>query len=215
VQRVDVARPQRSQVLQRPDRAAQHRRVLAGVGPLVDAEAGGEALELRQAGRQVAVVEEHRLAVPGDQVGGHAGHVVEGDGQEEHGVDVRLLGQQAVERRPPARGDQGLRRPADQALAERLRLPGGGLRVRGGGTPQAAGGIAQGLEQVALALDRVGDGPPPQRLDGRALIGGHDQLDADLVQALEQLPPRRRAAERLLEIKRRGDDQEFHDEFVL
>ena len=63
----------------------------------------------------------------------------------------------------------------------------------------------------ALALDpgRVRRGAPPGRLDRPAAVRRHDQVDADLVQALPELPPRRRAAVAEVEVDRGRDGEDL------
>jgi hypothetical protein len=64
-------------------------------------------------------------------------------------------------------------------------------------------------EALALEYGRVRRGAATTATRPRGLVGRDDQVDADLVEALPQLPPRRRAAVPEVEIDRRGDREDL------
>src|SRR5215218_6893017 len=64
-------------------------------------------------------------------------------------------------------------------------------------------------ERLAFVEGRVGSRAPPRRLNGSAAIRRDDEIDADLVHALPELPPRGRAPIAEVEVDRRGDGENF------
>src|SRR6185437_1890827 len=62
-------------------------------------------------------------------------------------------------------------------------------------------------ERLALVKGRVRRGAPPRRLDRPAAVGGHDEVDTLLAEALPELPPGGGAAVAEVEVDR-GRDRE-------
>ena len=175
---------------------------------MVVVEARVHAAELGQAHRHVAVVEDHRHAEALAQVGGDAAEVRHRDGEDDHRVDVALALQHLRQMTAPARGD-----PAPDRLARRA-VEGGVLGPLLGAAEipvalQPREPAAGGGEALALDPGRVRRGPPPGRLDRPAAVGRHDQVDADLVEPLPQLPPRGRAAVAVVEVDRGRDGEDL------
>src|SRR5439155_324026 len=72
------------------------------------------------------------------------------------------------------------------------------------GCERANGGV-----QLGFAIERVRRRPPPGRFDRMSPVRCDDQIDADLVQALPELPPGRRAAVAEVEIDRGGEREDL------
>src|SRR2546425_2606126 len=64
-------------------------------------------------------------------------------------------------------------------------------------------------EELSLTVDGIGRRPPPRRFDRPSAVRRDDEVDADLVEALPDLPPRGRAAVAEVEIGRRGHRQDL------
>ena len=175
---------------------------------MVVVEARVHAAELGQAHRHVAVVEDDRHAEALAQVGRDPAEVRHRHGEDDDRVDVLLRLEHPGQVPPPAR-----RHPAPDRLARDLverRLV---RRVLG--PPQVAvaldarePGPHRG-EALALRPGRVRRRPPPGRLDRPAAVGRHDQVDADLVEPLPELPPGGRAAVAEVEVDRRRDGEDL------
>src|SRR5690606_206323 len=69
---------------------------------------------------------------------------------------------------------------------------------------------ARGRHQIALEPRRVGVGAPPWTARRAAVIGSDHEVDPDLVESLERRPPRRRRAERNLQVGRWAGDEKLH-----
>jgi len=119
-------------------------------------------------------------------------------------VDVALALQHVLEMTPPAGSHVALDQLAGRALGERL------LRVvlrpaqMGVATDARRQPLGAGKE-LALAIARVRLRPPPGRGDWTPTIWRQDQVDAGLVHALPDLPPRGRAAIAEVQIDGRDD----------
>jgi len=157
--------------------------------------------------------------------GGHAHQLIERDGQHEHRINVGLLSQDTVKMARPQRRNERLRGLPYQPVRKGFLVKIGCWWGRSALCPFSDSilnlhrrlltddftiGIAQGFEQIALPPGGIGRGAPPEGLHCRALIGGGNDLDADFIQPFQQLPPGWRGAERLGEVKRSADDEEFH-----
>ena len=188
--RLRAARPELEQALEAALGVRDDEVVLGRIGAVVVVEARVHAAELGQAHRHVAVVEDHRHAEALAQEGRDPAEVRHRDGEDDHRVDVLLALEHLRQVSLPAR-----RHPAPDRLAGRLvedRLVGrllGAAEVLVALQPRQA--AANGGEALALDPGRVRRRPPPRRLDRPAAVGRHDQVGADLVQALPELPPRR------------------------
>ena len=173
---------------------------------MVVVEPGVHAAELRQAHRDVAVVEDDRDAVALPEVRRDPAEVRHRDGEDEHRVRS-LLRDEPVEVAPPARGDDApdrlAREPVEGAVVGAL-LDAPEVPV----ALQPREAAAERGVALALPIGRVRRGPPPRRLDRTAAVRRHDEVGARLVEALPELPPGRRAAVAEVEVDRRGDGED-------
>ena len=159
---------------------------------MVVVEAGIHAAELGQAHRHVAVVEDDRDAEPLAQRGRDATEVRHRNREEDDCIGALAL-DQSLEVTAPAGGDG----PPDRLPGETVEraLVGGVL------TPpqipiafEAREAVPHRRIRLRLAVGGVGSRAPPGRLDRTAAIRRHDEVDAGLVHALPELPPRGRTA---------------------
>ena len=175
---------------------------------MVPVEARVHAAELGQAHRHVTVVEDDREVVPLAQVGRDAAQVGHRHGEDDERVGT-FVANEPVEVLAPAR-----RHPAPDRLARHpLAEPVLGVVL---GAPQvrvaleARDRVARARERLALDERRVGRRAPPGRLDRPSAVRRDDEIDAFLVEALPELPPRRRAAVAKVEIDGGGGDEQLH-----
>ena len=174
---------------------------------MVVVEARVHAAELGQAHRHVAVVEDHRDAEALAQVRRDAAEVRHRDGEDDHRVDVLSRSSTFVRCRCQ-RGVTQRQIVSRVSLVER-----GVLRVVLGAAEVAVALEPRERRRARLrsvspsTIGRVRRRPPPRRLDRPAAVRRHDQVDADLVEPLPELPPRRRAAVAEVEVDR-GRDRE-------
>jgi hypothetical protein len=91
------SRAQLPQSLRGARAVADERRELSGIGALVDAETGREALHVWQAGRQIAVIIENRLIMLQLNLGRDPNELIERDSKKDYGIDIRLRGQDSIE----------------------------------------------------------------------------------------------------------------------
>ena len=129
-------------------------------------------------------------------------------GEDHHRVDVALALQHLRQMTAPARSD-----PAPDRLPRRA-VERGVLGPHLGAaeipvTLQSGKPAAGGREALALDPGRVRRRPPPGRLDRPAPVRRDDQVGADLVEPLPQLPPSRRAAVAVVEVDRGRDNEDF------
>jgi hypothetical protein len=175
---------------------------------VVVVEARVHAAELRQAHRHVAVVEDDGHAEALAQRGRDAAEVRHRDREEDDGIDIPLALEQRLEMPAPAwcdvAPDDLPHRPVDARVVGALL---GAAKVLVALEPRD--GVACAGERLGLLVERVRRGSPPRRLDRLAAVGRDDQVDADVVQALPQLPPRRCAAVAEVEVCRRRDSDDF------
>ena len=205
-ERLGAARAELAQAVEPALRVRDDEVVLARVGAVVVVEAGVHAAELGQAHRNVAVVEDDGHAEALAKRRRYAAQVRHRHREDEHRVDVALALEDPLDVPLPARRDPAPHHFPDQ--------PVGVARV-GLLTPevpialQARPRVARAREALALEVGGVRRGAPPRRLDRAAAVRRHDQVDADLVEAFPELPPRRRAAVPEVEIDRRGDREDL------
>ena len=200
VQRFRATRAELEQAARPALRVGEHEVVLPRVRAVVRVEAGVHPAVLRQAHRNVAVVEHDRDAVALAQRLRDAAEVRHRDGEHDHGVRLLRL-DEPLQMALPARRD-----PARDRLAREL-VERGLVRARLG-APEVAIAlharehVTNRLVRLALAVGRVGRRPPPRGLDRPAPIRRHDEVDARLVHPLPELPPGRRAAVSEVEVDR-------------
>ena len=164
------------------------------------------AAELGQAHRHVAVVEDDRDAEAlaqqrsGCRAGGSSGTVKTTTASTSRSRSSRSArGAGASAASPSARSPRG---PSGRCRRGRARHAGGSGRPSTRATRSRTR-----RERLALAVAGVRRSPPPRRLDRPAAVRRDDQVAAGLVQALPELPPRRRAAVAEVEVDR-GRDRE-------
>src|SRR5580765_2385103 len=182
--------------------------VLRRIRTVVVVETGVHAAELGQAHRHVAVVEHDRHVEALAQPRGDSPQARHRHGEDDHRGDIALALENALEMTLPPRRDVAPDRLARELVADRV------LRVvlaaaKESVALQPSGEAARAGEELRLAIERVGGGPPPGRLDCATTIGSDDEIHADLVQALPDLPPRRRAPVPEIEVGRGRDGEDF------
>ena len=201
-------RSQLAQPLETALRVRQHDVVLRRIRAVVIVETGVHAAEFRQAHGDVAVVEHDRNAEPLTQAGGDPTQVGHRHGEDDHRGDVAFVLEDAFEMALPARrhiAPDGLacQLVADAVLGMTLGPP--QQRISLEPSRQSPGA----RKELCLAIEGVGLRPPPGRLDGPSAVRGDDQVDADLVEAFPDLPPRRRAPVAEIEVGRRSDGEDL------
>ena len=203
--------PSRSEFAQpfEPSFGVRHDEVVLGrVGLVVPVEAGVHAAELGQAHRHVAVVEDDRQAVALAQVRRDACEVGHRH-REDHECIGALVTDERVEMLAPTRRhpppDDLSRHPLAQAV---LRVVLGPAQVRV--ALESCDDVASAGERLSLDEGRVRSSPPPGRFDRPPPIRGDDEIDALLVEALPELPPRRCAAVTEVEIDGGGGNEQLH-----
>ena len=208
---VDGLGPPRPELEQRGQPALRVRDdevVLGRIGAVVVVEARVHAAVLGQAHRHVAVVEDHRDAEALAQERRDAAEVRHRDGEHDDRVDVLLALEHLRQMPLPA-----WRHPAPDRLAGRLVEDGLVRRLLGPAEIAVALQPRQpapdGGEALTLDPGRVRRRPPPRRLDRTTAVRRHDQIGADLVEALPELPPRGRAAVTEVEVDRRRDREDL------
>src|SRR2546426_11550456 len=70
--------------------------------------------------------------------------------------------------------------------------------------------LGERIEELALPRARVLIDTPPQALYGIPEIRDRDDFISRLVEPLQQLPPRRGAAQTIFQVQRRGQCENFH-----
>jgi hypothetical protein len=171
---------------------------------VVDVEAGVHAAVLGQAHRHVGVVVDDRDLEALSQGARDPAEMVERHGEDDDGVHIPLALQDLLQMAAPPRRHPALDDLPGSPLSSRLRrivLGPAHVRVFLHARQHSLGSG----EQLALAVARVWLGAPPGRLQPATTVGGQDQVDTGLVEALPDLPPSRRAAVAEVEIDR-GDD---------
>src|SRR6266852_1271613 len=126
-------------------------------------------------------------------------------GEKQRGVEVALRFDQVHQVVPPTRLGDAFNQTSGQSIGECF------SRLLSWCDARPSEPFDQ-RNRVAFALTRVGSSCPPGRFDGWSLIWRHDELDAFFGKRLEELPPRRRAAERRAQVERRRDDEELQSE---
>ena len=187
-------------------RSSRQQVVLGRVGVVVPVEAGVHAAELGQAHRHVAVVEHdgrpnfsrsadgmprrcaigtvNTITASGRSRSTRCSRCLRQRGVTQRQITSRVTGRRRCPRDPPRRaGDAVALDPRD--------------------------GVARPGERLALVVGRVRRGAPPRRLDRPPAVRRHDQVDALLVEALPELPPRGSAAVAEIEVDRRGDGEDL------
>ena len=182
--------------------------VLGRIGLVVPVEARVHPAELGQAHRHVAVVEDDRHAVALAEVGRDAAQVRHRHGEDHNRVRA-LVTDQPVEVPAPARSHPPPDRLAGHPLAESiLGVVLGPPQVRVALEPRDD--VARPRERLSFEKGRVGGSTPPRRLDGTSAVGRDDEIDAFLIEALPELPPRGSAAVTEIEVDGRGGDEQLH-----
>src|SRR6185437_8829508 len=181
--------------------------VLRRVRTVVIVETGVHAAELRQAHGHVAVVEHDRHVEALAQPRRDSPQVRHRHGEDDHRGDIAFALENALEMTLPPRRDVAPDRLARELVTDRvLRVVLAAPKER---VPlQPSGEAARAGEELSLAVERVGGGPPPGRLDCATTVGSDDEIHADLVQALPDLPPRRRAPVPEIEVGRGRDGED-------
>jgi hypothetical protein len=200
-----ATRPELEKPAEAALRVREHEVVLGRISPVVVVEARVHAAELGQAHRHVAVVEHDRDPVPLAQVRGNAAKVRHRHGEHEHRVGTLALDEPVEVTAPAGRHDlpDGLpREPVEGAVVGAVLGPTEVAVALEAGEPAPQGGVS-----LALAVGRVRRRPPPRRLDRAAAVRRDDEVDALLVEAFPELPPRGRAAVAEVEVDRRRDGE--------
>src|SRR3954447_919846 len=182
--------------------------VLRGIRTVVVVEAGVHAAELRQAHRHVAVIEHHRHVEALTQPCGDPPQVRHRHGEDDHCGDVALALENAFEMTLPSWRDVAPDRLARELVTDRVLwvvLAAAKERV----ALQPSREAARAGEELRLAVEGVGGRPPPRRLDCAPSVGSDDEIHADLVEALPDLPPRRRAPVPEIEVGRGRDGEDL------
>src|SRR6185295_14520022 len=182
--------------------------VLRRVRTVVVVETGVHAAELRQAHGHVAVVEHDRHVETLAQPRGDSPQVRHRHGEDDHCGDIALALENALEMTLPTWRDVAPDRLTRELVPDRVFrvvLAAAKKRV----ALQPSGEAARTGEELRLAVERVGGRPPPGRLDCATTVGRDDEIHADLVEALPDLPPRRRAPVPEIEVGRGRDGEDF------
>src|ERR671936_2841226 len=130
------------------------------------------------------------------------------DREHDHASDVALALEYPLEMPLPAGRDIAPDRFTRQLVGDGvLRMHLGAPQERVALQPR--GQSARPGEELRLAVERVRSRPPPRRLDGTPTVRRDDEIDADLVQPLPDLPPRGRAAVAEVEIRRGRDGEDL------
>src|SRR6266511_474768 len=186
----------------------EHQVVFGGISTVVVVEAGVHAAELGQAHRHVAVVEDDGNSESLAQPRRDAAEVRHRHREDDDGGDVAFALEDALEVALPTRRDIAPDRPAGEPVRDcvlRLLLSAPEQRV----ALEPGGDATCPREELRLAVERVRSRPPPGRLDRPPPVGRDDEVDADLVEALPDLPPGGGAAVAEVEIGRRGDREDL------
>ena len=174
---------------------------------MVVVEARVHAAELGQAHRHVAVVEDHRNPEALAQEGRDPRKCAIGTVKTTTASTSRSASSTFV-RCLPAR-----RHPAPDRLARRLvedRLVGRSSARRRYRSPFSRARARSGRRRLSPST-QVGFGAVRHHGDstGRPPVGRHDQVGADLVEPLPELPPRGRAAVAVVEVDRGRDGEDL------
>ena len=175
---------------------------------MVPVEAGVHAAELGQAHRHVAVVEDDRQAVALAQVGGDASQV-----GHRHREDDERIGPLALDERVEMLRQRGVTQRQITSRVIRSPSPSSGLssaRRRYESPLSRATTSRARANDSPSTIRRVRGRPPPRRFDRPPAIRGDDEIDALLVEALPELPPRGRAAVAEVEIDGGGGNEQLH-----
>ena len=179
----------------------EHEVVLGRIGTVVVVEPRVHAAELGEAHRHVAVVEHDGHVEALTQPRRNAAQVCHRHGEDDHRCDITFLLEDALEMPLPAGRDVAPDRLACEPVAHRvfrvvLAAPKQRVAFQARGEPAGA------REQLGFAVKRIGRRPPPRRFDCPPAVRSDDEVDADLVEALPDLPPGGRTAVTEVEVGR-------------
>src|SRR2546430_2467728 len=200
--RFRASRAQLTQTLEPTLRVREHEVVLGGIGTVVVVEPRVHASELRQAHGHVTVVEHDWDVEPLAEPSRDAAQVCHRHREDDHRCNVTFPFEKALEMPLPAGRDVAPDRLAGEPVSHRvfralLTPPEQRVAFQSSGDPAGPG------EELGFAVEGIRRRAPPRRFDRPPAVGRDDEVDADLVEALPDLPPRRRAAVTEVEVGRR------------